>query len=304
VSSISADDLSGEEAPIPVGAPGGRTRPGSSGRVATVAAWLFLAGVTIYFVFPFLAIARFSLQRVPTALLGANNLFDRWTFEGPLAAFRDPQFGTALRYTLMFTVGAVVLTIGLMLPTAMWVHLRVPQARPLVETLTVLPYMIPPIALVVGVIGAYKETTPWFFNSRFVLIPFYAVLAMPFTYRALDAGLRAIDLRTLVDASRSLGAGWTTTIVRVLIPNMRVALLSSSFLTATVVVGEFTMASILGFSFPNRMTLPVFTQTLSLGSPFAGFSLGLMTLVASTILLAIITFVTGRRGAAAAARGI
>ena len=77
------------------------------------------------------------------------------------------------------------------------------------------------------------------------LIPFYTVLAMPFTYRALDAGLRAIDLRTLVDASRSLGAGWTTTMFRVLVPNLRSALLTSAFLTATVVLGEFTMASLM-----------------------------------------------------------
>ena len=85
---------------------------------------------------------------------------------------------------------------------------------------------------------------------------------------------------------------------------MRVALLSSAFLTATVVLGEFTMASILGFSFPSRMTLPVFTQVLGGSQPFAGYGIGLLTVVASTILLAIITFVTGRRGAAAAARGI
>ena len=83
-----------------------------------------------------------------------------------------------------------------------------------------LPYVVPPIALVVGVIGAYRDTAPWFFTSRYSLIPFYAVLAMPFTYRSLDAGLRAIDLRTLVDASRSCGAGWFTTMFRVLVPNL------------------------------------------------------------------------------------
>lgn len=302
MSTVHVDDLA-DGAGIPVGAPGGPARPSSSGRLATVMASLFLLGVGLYFLFPFFAIARFSFQRVPTALLGASNLFDRWTLDGLRTAFADPQFGIALRLTMLFTLGAVLLTIGLMLPTAMWVHLRVPRARPLVETLTVLPYMVPPIALVVGVIGAYKEATPWFFNSRFVLVPFYAVLAMPFTYRALDAGLRAIDLRTLVDASRSLGAGWTTTIVRVLMPNMRVALLSSAFLTATVVIGEFTMASILGFSFPNRITLPVLTQVMGQGKPFAGFGISLLTLFAATVLLGLITFVTGRRGAAAA-RGI
>jgi len=294
-----AEVIDGDDAAAPTG-----DRESSTGGLTTAASWLFLLAMAVFFLFPFYAIARFAFQRVPTVVLGANNFFDRWTVSGLTTAFHDPQFTTALRFSAMFTIGAVALTLGLMLPTVMWVNLRVPKARSLVETLTLLPYMVPPIALVVGVIGAYKDTLPWFFNSRFVLIPFYAVLAMPFTYRALDAGLRAIDLRTLVDASRSLGAGWTTTILRVIVPNMRVALLSSAFLTATVVLAEFTMASILGFSFPSRITLPVFTQVLGAAQPFAGYGFGLLTLVASTILLAIITFVTGRRGAAAAARGI
>ena len=291
--------IDAEEAAVPPG-----VRESSAGRLTTAGSWLFVLALAVFFLFPFYAIARFAFQRVPTALLGANNFFDGWTFSGLTTAFRDPQFATALRFSAIFVVGAVALTLGLMLPTVMWVNLRVPQARSLVETLTLLPYMVPPIALVVGVVGAYKDTLPWFFNSRFVLIPFYAVLAMPFTYRALDAGSRAIDLRTLVDASRSLGAGWTTTIVRVVVPNMRVALLSSTFLTATVVLMEFTMASILGFSFPNRMTLPVFTQVLGTAQPFAGYGFGLLTIVASTILLAILTVVTGRRGAAATVPGI
>ena len=121
-----------------------------------------------------------------------------------------------------------------------------------------LPYVVPPIALVVGVIGAFRTRVPWFFNSRYSLIPFYTVLAMPFTYRALDAGLRAIDLRTLVDASRSRGAGWATTMFRVLVPNLRASLLTSAFLTATVVMGEFTMAALMG-----KTTFQAFTSQFS-----------------------------------------
>ncbi len=158
--------------------------------------------------------------------------------------------------------------------------------------------MVPPIALVVGVIGAYKESTPWFFNSQFSLIPFYAILAMPFTYRSLDAGLRAIDLRTLVDASRSLGAGWGTTMFRVLMPNMRTSLLTASFLTATVVMGEFTMAQLMG-----KFTLPVFQAQFYLREVQGGIALGLVTLLATTVLLAVITFLTRRRGAAASVAG-
>ncbi len=154
----------------------------------TVLSWLFLLAVLTYFLFPLLAMARFAFQRVPTVLLGWSTLFDNWTFDALTEAFDDPQFGEALWLSVRLALGAIALTLALMLPTAMWVHLRIPKARGLVETLTVLPYVVPPIALVVGVIGAYRGSAPWFFTSRYSLIPFYAVLAMPFTYRSLDAG--------------------------------------------------------------------------------------------------------------------
>lgn len=277
--------------------------PGTAGRGSKIASWALIVILGVYFLFPFYALFRASFQRVPTVLLGASTLFDKWTWDNLFQAFRQPEFGGALWLSTQLAVGTILLTLGLMLPTAVWVQLRLPSARGLVETLTVLPYVVPPIALVVGVVGAYRDSAPWFFTSRWVLIPFYAVLAMPFTYRSLDAGLRAIDLRTLVDASRSLGAGWGTTLFRVLAPNLRVSLLTSSFLTATVVMGEFTMASLIGFSAPGKTTLPVFTALIGQGG-FAGFALGLVTLLGTTILLAIVTFVTGRRGNAAVARGI
>lgn len=267
--------------------------------IGTALSWLFLIAVMTYFLFPLLAMARFAFQRVPTVLLGWSTLFDKWTLDALTEAFDDPQFGTALWLSVRLALGAIALTLALMLPTAMWVHLRIPKARGLVETLTILPYVVPPIALVVGVIGAYQNTFPWFFNSRYSLIPFYAILAMPFTYRSLDAGLRAIDLRTLVDASRSCGAGWGTTTFRVLVPNLRVSLLTSAFLTATVVMGEFTMAALMG-----KLTLQTFTQQFSQRAPQGGFALGLLTLVVTTALLALVTFLTRRRGAAAVTAGV
>ena len=243
-------------------------------RGGAVSGWLLLLVAAAYFLLPLLALARFSFQRVPVALLGWDNLFDGWTWDGLLDALHDPGFGAALWLSVRLALGAIVLTLGLLLPTALWVHLRAPFARGFVEVLTVLPYVVPPIALVVGVTGAFRDPAPWFIQSDLCLIPLYTVLAMPFTYRALDAGLRAIDLQTLVDASRSLGAGWTTTLLRVLVPNLTSALISSAFLTATIVLGEFTIASLL-----LKDTLPAFNQQLSLREVQGGFAIGLLPLL-------------------------
>jgi putative spermidine/putrescine transport system permease protein len=174
----------------------------------------------------------------------------------------------------------------LLIPTAVWVHLRVPRARAVIEFLTVLPYVIPAIALVAGI----KVVAPharWFLNSKLSLIPFYVVLALPFTYRSIDAGLRAIDLRTLVDASRSLGAGWGTTLRRALLPNMRAAIISSTFLIVAVVLGEYTMADVL-----LRNTLPVFMAQYRQREPQGGYGLALLALVVTIAIFALLSVLT------------
>ena len=70
----------------------------------------------------------------------------------------------------------------------------------------------------------------------------YVVLVLPYAYRSIDAGLRAIDVRTLAEAARSLGASWFTVLRRIVLPNLRTAVLSASFLSVALVLGEFTIA--------------------------------------------------------------
>jgi putative spermidine/putrescine transport system permease protein len=248
---------------------------------------LILSG--IFFLAPLLTLARFSLQNVPTILLGWNTLFDKWSLNGLTKAFDDPAFWPALKLSLQLAVGTVVLTLGLLLPTAIWTHLRVPKARSVIEFMTVLPYMIPAIALVAG-IKIIQPHARWFLNSDYSLIPFYVILALPFTYRSLDAGLKAIDLRTLVDASRSLGAGWGSTVFRVVIPNLRTAIISASFLTAAVVIGEFTIADTL-----LKETLPRFQATFVGREPQGGYGLNLLALIVTIGLFVTLSVLTKKR---------
>jgi putative spermidine/putrescine transport system permease protein len=116
------------------------------------------------------------------------------------------------------------------------------------------------------------------------------VLALPFTYRSIDAGIRALDLRTLVDASRSLGAGWGTTVRRALVPNLRAAIISSAFLTTAVVLGEYTIANVL-----LRDTLPTFTAIYRGPEPQGSYGLALLTLVTTTLLFALLSALTRTR---------
>ena len=154
----------------------------------------------------------------------------------------------------------IVVSIALIVPTAFWVRLKVPRARPFVEFITLLPFVIPPIVLVFGLLRTFNKPplplTQSSTGSDVLLIAAYTILSFPYMYRAVDTGLRAIDVQSLAEASQSLGAGWVRTFWQVILPNLRVALLSGAFLTLAIVVGEFTIA--------NFLARPAFGPYLSL----------------------------------------
>jgi putative spermidine/putrescine transport system permease protein len=143
----------------------------------------------------------------------------------------------------------IVASLALIVPTAYWVRLRLPRLRPVVEFITLMPFVVPAIVLVFGLIRVYSGGPIPLTNTRFgtnlLLVAAYVVLGLPYMYRSVDAGLTAIDVRTLTEAAQSLGAGWPTILLRVIFPNLRAALLSGAFLTLAIVIGEFTIASFL-----------------------------------------------------------
>ena len=273
-----------------VDTPRGPARPARArlrlGRLGPIVITMLCA---LFFVLPLVAMARFSFQTLPMISLGKSTLFKKWTLEGVTKAFGNANFRSSLVLSTKLAVGTVATTLVLLVPTTLWVHVRIPKARAFVEFLTVLPYVIPPIALVAGILPL-KPHARWFLNSNYSLVPFYTVLALPFTFRALDAGIKAIDVKTLVDASRSLGAGWGTTLRRAIIPNIRAAIISASFLTAAVVLGEYTMARVL-----LKQTLPAFMAQYQSNEPQGGMALALAALVLTTTLFALLSLLTRPR---------
>jgi putative spermidine/putrescine transport system permease protein len=174
-----------------------------------------------------------------------------------------------------------------MLPTTVYVHLRLPGIRRLMEGITILPIVIPPVVLIVGVLqiapGSLKGT-PYLLSLE------YVILAMPFAYRAIDAGLRSLDLKTIVEASNSLGAGWLNTLLRVVLPNLTTALLSAVVLTVALVLGEYTMASLALFQ-----TFPVWIYVNSQTSGQISVAASLLSLFVTWLFLMAITVAGTRR---------
>jgi putative spermidine/putrescine transport system permease protein len=123
--------------------------------------------------------------------------------------------------------------------------LRLPQFRTPVEFITLLPFVIPAIVYVFSLVRTFSQPPLLIVNSPVLLVAAYTVLSMPYMYSAIDTGLRAIDVRTLTEAGQSLGAGWGAILFRIILPNIRVAILSGAFLSFAIVIGELILAQYL-----------------------------------------------------------
>jgi putative spermidine/putrescine transport system permease protein len=248
-------------APSPAAAAGAR-------RSFPVWRWAILLIAAVYFLIPLWAALRFAGLKAFTQVTSY------------------PQFGAAFALSIRLAVIATVLTLVLMVPTAVYVHLRLPRIRRLMEAITILPIVIPPIVLIIGVLKVAPGTllgTPNLLGLE------YVVLAMPFAYRSLDAGLRSFDVKTLVEASNSLGAGWPTTLWRVVIPNLRTAMLSATVLTVALAFGEYTMASL-----DNFQTFPVWIVNFQQNAGPVSTAASLLALFVTWILLMLIVIIGSR----------
>lgn len=202
--------------------------------------WIVFALAAVYFLLPLIGTLEFSLR----ARRGEYSL------DAYRNVLSDPQFHQTLAYSLILSVATVVLGVLIVAPTAFWVRLKLPRLRPVVEFVTLLPLVIPPIVIVFGYIRLFNTSSilPLTGTARgtdFLLAAGYATLSLPYMYRAIDTGLRAIDVRSLTEAAQSLGAGWVTVLARVILPNIIVAILSGAFLTFAIVIGEYVLAALL-----------------------------------------------------------
>ncbi len=261
-------------------------------------AWRYavLAVLGLYFLVPISASVWFTVRdraqggitaRHYTAIPGAEGFAEAFTRSLALAGL------------------TVLIALLLMVPTVVLVNLRLPRLRTTVELLTLMPLVLPPIALVVGVRSVLAWAPDYFFGTPlaeaffalqepalpWILVFVYVVLALPFVYRALDAGVRGSDLRTLTEAARNLGASWPRVLVSVVLPVLRTSVLNASFLTLALVLGEYTIAAILGFE-----TFPTWIVRVSGSLPQLSVAVSVLSLVVTWVLLLMISALDRRRG--------
>lgn len=197
-------------------------------------------------------------------------------------AAANEELMASLGLTMRLALGTVVLTLLLLIPTIAYLHLLLPKARPFVEFLTLMPLVIPPIVQGVGFLYSMPSALKATPNS---LMFAYVILALPFSYRAIDAAFSTIDIRTLFDAATSLGASSFSVIRKILIPNVATGIFGAIFLTVALVLGEFAFASLLLWD-----TFPTVLAVAGMSGASTAVALSVLSLVGVWLLLNAITF--------------
>lgn len=236
----------------------------------------------LFFLFPLYAMADFSTRN----LIAGGRTAAAWR-----NLVTDEELYHAIVVSLLIAVFTVIAMLVLLVPTMIWVRVRARWAARVVEFLCLLPLTIPALVIVVGLRNVYLWVTYLLGESALTLTFVYVVLVLPFAYRAIDSALSAIDLQTLSEAARSLGAGWLSTIARVIVPNIWSGILSAAFISIAVVLGEYTVASLSGFD-----TLPVQIVAIGKSDGPTSVAASLATLLLGFALLLILAVLTrGRR---------
>jgi putative spermidine/putrescine transport system permease protein len=201
---------------------------------------LFWAGLALlYFFLPMYGTLDFSLRM-------KKDVIGLLAYQTVLA---DPQFLASFRYSAIMGVISVTASVLIFVPTVYWIYLRLPKARPIVEIITILPFIIPTIVFVFGLIRTFGRPpfqltlTP--FKTDILITAGYIILSMPYMFRAIDVGMRAIDVRTLTEAAQSLGANWFQILFNVIFPNLRIAILSGALICFATVIGELILGDFL-----------------------------------------------------------
>lgn len=246
------------------------------------AAWTALILGMVYFILPLIGMVEFSLSMKRGI----------YSFEAYRVVLNDPQFRATFSYSVLMALLTIAFGVLLVVPTAFWVRLKLPGLRPYIEFVTLLPLVIPAIVIVFGYIRLYN-TSSWLpmtgtiTGTNLLLLFGYATLSLPYMYRAIDTGLRTIDVATLTEAAQSLGAGWVTILARVILPNVLVAVLSGAFVTFAIVMGEFTMAALL-----NRPAFGPYLQLMGANRAYEPFALASIAFIITWACMGLIQLVT------------
>jgi len=214
-----------------------------------------------------------------------------------------PDYWQTLRLTLALASCTTVLLLVLGLPLAYGLAHSRSRLRPLAEAVVSLPLVLPPTVIGFYLLLAFSDSTAL---GRFLIeklglslnFSFLGILvgslvySLPFMVQPLQAGFKQLP-RSLTEAAYTLGKSRGATLWRVLLPNMKPALLNGAVLTFAHTLGEFGVVLMIGGNLPGRTrvaSIAIYDEVQSLQYDQANAYAGTLLAVAFIILVGLYWF--------------
>jgi len=152
-------------------------------------------------------------------------------------------------------------------PIAYWLAFSRSRLKVLIEALVGLPLVLPPSVLGFYLLLAFSPQNSFgkfletYFDIRLVftfpgLVIASVIYSLPFMVQPIQSGFRMVP-EPWIETAYTLGKSKFTTLIKVLMPNMKSALLTGCILTFAHTVGEFGVVLMVGGNIPNE------TRTIS-----------------------------------------
>lgn len=252
-------------------------RPGSVSKTG------ILLGFSLFLLLPIAGMLYFTFRSATGGFT-----VDHWLALFDASGFSFMTLSEGLLNSLMLVAVTLAIELMLVIPAFVLISVRFPRLNRAMGVIMLLPIAIPAIILVVGLAPALAFFADIVGPNTWTLALAYGILALPFVYTTISSDLRGLDCRTLAQAAESLGAGWLRTLTDILLPCIRRSIISSMLITTAIVLGEFTIASLL-----NRTTLQTALISISKTDVYLSVIVTLIVLLCTLVTLFIMA--TGNR---------
>lgn len=201
---------------------------------------------------------------------------------------------------LTFKLAAITTLILLFLgiPLAYWLSYSRSRFKIFVKTLVSMPLVLPPSVLGFYLLIAFNPHQPfgrWLeagFGLRFVfsfegIVLGSVIFSLPFMVNPIQSGFESLPY-SLLEASYTLGKSSLVTLVKVLLPNIRSALLVAIIMTFAHTIGEFGVVLMIGGNIPEETrvaSIAIYNEVEALNYDQANFYASVLFVISFMTLL-------------------
>jgi putative spermidine/putrescine transport system permease protein len=210
-------------------------------RPSRLGKWLLFGLLAIYLLLPIIAVLLYSLATVWRARL----LPDAFTLDHFARVLDDQRILAAFGRSFLLATVVTVVDILIVVPAAYWARVRNPRITPLLAIGAAIPFALPYVVIAFGMDRLVGDFLPSVQNTLAVLVVGHAAIAFPFFYWAVDAAMAAAGIARLSEAAETCGARPRQIVRRIVLPAIRVGVITGGLLVFATSFGEFALAQVL-----------------------------------------------------------